>query len=416
MPDYYFCGILCSMQGSPETPKGPHFPGQDPDYEFDQYLAGLKPEDEVQGVPAETYKQYVGRHQALMSEMASEADLKPVLERWDKMVEELQDSTSTREADLWQYAKYGVCLWLWNHPSLDQRELALDRARSIYEPRLFAEALLLMNDGDDKRGMNYLAYLLTDKNVHPLEQEMASQALSIAAHESQIVGDLAKTVLAAYEEHASREGAQKAASEQERLELSAEEFGVPVAQIKLDRQFRKLDIEYQETDGESLPEDHPARPLFEAGITGIFVKVFEKREFDDSESRWVDRRKHVVQLIQRLVRQIESPAIDLTKAEEVLEISEQTLLERLNDHSWQAVQTSGRPVGSLGDGWRSWGSLEESASNALEYRDSMYREHQYHAVADVSDAVKPEFTHIANRFYEFTDQAARRLLEPKKGA
>lgn len=404
------------MSDPSEIPKGPYFPEQDPDPEFDQYLASLKPEDKVQGVPSEVYKEYVGYHQALMSEMAGEADPRPVLERWDEMVEELRDSTGTREADLWQYAKYGVCLWLWNHPSLDHRDLALDRARSIFEPRLFAEALLLMNDEDDKRGANYLVQLLTDKRAHPFEQEMARQALAIAAHESQLVGGMAKEILAAYEEFASKEAAQQAASEQERLELSAEEFGVPVDQIKLDRRRRKLDIEYQKTDEENLPEDHPARPLFEAGVTGIFVKVFEKQEFDDQDNRWVDRRKHVVQLIQRLVRQIESPAIDLTEAKEVLEIAEQTLLERLNDEPWQAVQTSGRPAGSPGDGWRSWHDLEDSARNALCHRDGMYREHERHAVADVSDAVKPEFMDIANRFYEFTDQVARRLLEPKAEA
>jgi hypothetical protein len=408
-----FCGIFSFMPSSSEAPKGPYFPGQDPDPEFDRYLAGLKPEDEVQGVPTEAYKEWVGQHQALMFEMASEADPRPVLERWDNMVEGLQDETGTRGADLWNYAKYGVCLWLWYHPSLDHRELALDRARSIFEPKLFAEALLLMNDGDDKRGMNYLAYLLTHKEVHPFEQEMTRQALAIAADESQVVGELAKAVLVSYEEHASRETAQRAASEQERLELSAEEFGVPLDQISLDRRYRKLDVEYRKTDEESLPEDHPARPLFEAGVTGIRVKVFEEREFDDQGNRWVERRKHAVQLIQRLVRQIESSAIDLTKAEEVLEIAEQTLLERLNNHPWQAVQTSGRPAGDHGDGWRSWHSLEESASNALRYRDDLYREHRYHSVADVSDALNQDFIDRADRFYEFTDQIARRLLEPK---
>ena len=400
------------MQGSSETPKGPYLPGQDPDPEFDRYLAGLKPEDKVQGVPAEAYKEWVGQHQALMSEMASVADPQPVLERWDSMVEELQDRTDTYGADLWGNAKLGVCLWLWSHPSLDHRDLALDRARSIYSPKPFAEALLLMNEEDDKRGLGYLTYLLTDTKVHPYEQQMAKSALAIAAHESPLVKDLAQTLLEAYEVHASRETAQRAASEQERLELSAEEFGVPLDQIKLDRRYRKLDVEYRKTDEVGLPEDHSALPLFEEGITGIRIKVFEEREFDHQNNRWVDRRKHVVQLVQRLVRQIESSAIDLMQADEVLEIAEQTLLERLNDQPWQAVQTSGRPAGMLGDGWRSWGSLEESASDALRYRDSLYREHQYHSVADVSDAVKQGFIDIANRFYEFSDQVACRLLEP----
>jgi hypothetical protein len=36
-----------------------------------------------------------------------------------------------------------------------------------------------------------------------------------------------------------------------------------------------------------------------------------------------------------------------------------------------------------------------------------------HGIAYVSDALNQDFIDRADRFYEFTDQIARRLLEPK---